>query len=187
MRVAILLALVLSTAAWAQVPNDPARLIAAQKEAMQALSRMDGVWRGPAWTVLPSGEKHHIQQTERIGSFLDGSLKVIEGRGYGEGDAVTFNAFGIISFDPAKKVYSMRSYAMGHRGDFVFTPTAEGYTWEVPAGPARIRYTATLKDGTLFEVGDRIVPDREPVRFFEMRLTRVGNTDWPAGGPVPPR
>ena len=39
---------------------------------------MDGVWRGPSWTILPSGEKHVGTQTERIGPFLDGSVKVIE-------------------------------------------------------------------------------------------------------------
>ena len=62
--------------------QDPEALLAAQREAMRRLSFMDGVWRGPAWTILPSGEKHSITQTERIGPFLDGSVKVIEGRGY---------------------------------------------------------------------------------------------------------
>ena len=37
----------------------PAALIAAQREAMVRLAYMDGVWRGPAWTILPSGEKQH--------------------------------------------------------------------------------------------------------------------------------
>jgi hypothetical protein len=48
-----------------------------------------------------------------------------------------------------------------------------------------IRYTAVIKDGTLREVGDRIVSGKEPVRFFEMNLKRVGDTDWPAAGAVP--
>src|SRR5689334_16564952 len=64
---------------------DPASLIASQREAMKQFALMDGVWRGPAWTILPSGEKHNITQTERIGPFLDGSIKVIEGRGYNAG------------------------------------------------------------------------------------------------------
>src|ERR1700704_2087109 len=88
---------------------DPATLIAAQREAMAPLAFMDGVWRGPAWTILSSGEKHNITQTERIGPFLDGSVKVIEGRGYNEDGTVGFNAFAIISYDPATKVYTMRS------------------------------------------------------------------------------
>lgn len=171
--------------ALAQGRPDPTVLLTAQKEAMKALASMDGIWRGPAWTIRPDGGKHEVVQTERIGSFLDGTLKVIEGRGYEADGSVAFNAFGVVSFDPAKKAYGMRSHAQGQSGDFVFTPTADGYSWEIPAGPMTIRYTATIKDGVLHEVGDRIVPGKEPVRFFEMTLTRVGDTDWPAGGAVP--
>ena len=164
---------------------DPAAVIAAQRDAMAAFAAMDGVWRGPAWTILPSGEKHSITQTERIGPFLDGSVKVIEGRGYESDGRIGFNALGIISFDPASKAYSFRSYAMGRVGDFVIRPTADGYTWEIPAGPATIRYTAVIKGGTLKEVGDRLAPGKAPVRFFEMTLTRVGETTWPSGDAVP--
>ena len=54
-------------------------------------------------------------------------------------------ANGIISYDPAKQAYSLRSYAQGNAGDFALTPTADGYAWEIPAGPTTIRYTT---DGT---------------------------------------
>jgi hypothetical protein len=163
---------------------DSAALISAQREAMKAFAAMDGVWRGPAWTILPSG-KHDITQTERIGPFLDGSIKVIEGRGYNADGSVGFNAFGIISYDPATKVYTLHSHALGQAGDFVIKPTADGYTWEIPAGPMTIRYKAVIKDGTLREVGDRIMPGKDPIRFFEMNLKRVGDTDWPAAGAIP--
>lgn len=184
------LALVVSVlaplSAFGQAPDAVARL-AAQREGMAPLAYMDGVWRGPAMTVLPSGEKHNITQTERIGPFLDGTVKVIEGRGYDADGKVSFNAFGTISFDPATHAYTLHSYAMGYVGDFVLTPITDGYTWEIPAGPATIRYTAVVKNGTWNEVGDRIVPGQAPVRFFEMTLTRVGPTDWPAGGAIPPK
>ena len=166
---------------------DPAALIAAQRDAMAPLAMMDGVWRGPAWTILPSGDKHNITQTERIGPFLDGSIKVIEGRGYGADGKVSFNAFGTISYDPATKAYTLHSHAMGQVGDFVLKPTADGYVWEIPAGPMTIRYTAVIKNGGWLEVGDRITPGKDPVRFFEMNLKRVGDTNWPAGGAIPPQ
>lgn len=175
-----------SLTASAQGRPDPAALITAQREAMKPFAVMDGVWRGPAWTILPSG-KHNITQTERIGPFLDGSIRVIEGRGYNEDGSAGFNAFGIISYDPATKAYTLHSYAQGQAGDFVIKPTADGYTWEIPAGPMTIRYTAVIKDGTLREVGDRIMPGKEPVRFFEMNLKRVGDTDWPAAGAIAPK
>ena len=30
------------------------------------------------------------------------------------------------------------------------------------------------------------MPGKEPVRFFEMNLKRVGDTTWPAGGAIGP-
>ena len=54
-------------------------------------------------------------------------------------------------------------------------------------GPATLRYVATVKDGELHEVGERVVPGAEPQRVFEMRLKRVADTDWPAAGAVSPK
>jgi hypothetical protein len=185
--VAVLLTVGAWTAALGQGRPDPAKVIVAQKEAMVKLAVMDGVWRGPAWTILQSGEKHTITQTERIGPFLDGSVKVIEGRGYDADGKVSFNAFGTISFNPATNAYTLHSYAQGNVGDFVLNLTADGYVWEIPAGPMTIRYTAVIKNGQWLEVGDRIMPGKEPVRFFEMNLKRVGNSEWPAAGAISPK
>ena len=176
-----------ATCATAQERPDPAALLAAQREAMAAFAFMDGVWRGPATTVRPSGERHAITQTERIGSLLGGTVKVIEGRGYEPDGKTTFNALGIISYNVATKTYSMRSYAMGYSGDFVVQRTSDGFTWDIPAGPVTIRYNAIVKDGTWTEVGDRIVPGKDPVRFFEMQLRRVGDSDWPGAGAIAPQ
>ncbi len=187
MPLALLLPLAAAPTARAQGRPDPAKLIAAQQEALAKLAFMDGVWRGTAWSLLPSGEKHTITQTERIGPFLDGSIKVIEGRGYDSAGKVTFNAFGTVSYSPATKAYTLHSHAMGSVGDYALTPMTEGFTWEIPAGPMTLRYTATIKGGTWLEVGDRIQAGKEPVRFFEMTLKRVGDTAWPAAGAVLPK
>lgn len=168
----------------AQGPPDSAALLAAQHDALKPLAFMDGVWRGPAWTILPSGVKHEVTQTERIGPFLDGTVKVIEGRGYDASGKVTFNAFGIVSFDPAKQAHTLHSYAKGMAGDFAFTPSDSGYVWEIPAGPTTIRYTAVIRRGKWREIGERFVPGQPPVQFFEMNLVRVRATDWPAAGAV---
>lgn len=164
---------------------DPAVVMAAQREAMKRLANMDGVWRGTAWTILPNGDKHAVTHTERVGSFLGGSVKVIEGRAYEADGRVGFNAFATISYSPSTKAYTIHSYAMGQVGDFVLTPTADGYVWEIPFGPMTIRYTATIKDGTWREVGDRIAPGQDPVRIMELNVKRIGDTDWPDGGAVP--
>ena len=168
-------------------PSNPAALIATQRDAMKPLAYMDGVWRGPAWSLLPNGEKKNVVQTERIGPFLDGSVKVIEGRSYDPDGKIPFNALGIISFDGNKNAYSMRSYALGRLGDFDFTPTADGYTWAIPAGTMIIKYTAVIKDGSWHEVGDRIISGKDPIRIFEMTLQRVGDSDWPGAGAISPK
>jgi hypothetical protein len=180
----LMITVAMSMPALGQGRPDPATIMVAQREAITKLAFMDGVWRGPASTILPSGEKHTITQTERVGPFLDGSVRVIEGRGYDADGSVTFNAFAIISYNPATHADAMRSYAQGSVGDFVLTPTADGFAWDIPAGPITIRYTAIVKDGVWREVGDQIMPGKEPVRFFEMNLARVGDTNWPAAGAV---
>lgn len=171
----------------AQRPPDPDTLLAAQRAALLRFKAMDGVWRGPATVVLPSGETRTNTQTERIGPFLDGAVKVIEGRSYDVDGKTTFNAFAIVSYDPSTDGFSMRSYALGHAGDFIIRPTPDGYVWEIPAGPVTIRYAATIRGGVLHEVGDRLAAGKDPVRIFEMTLKRIGDADWPAAGAVPPR
>ena len=186
-RAAALVAATVAATAGAQNPPDPHLLLDPQREAMTALRPMLGVWRGPAWTLRPDGTKRQIVQTERIGPFLDGTLTVIEGRGHEADGRVGFNAFGIVSYNVQTKTYSMRSYAQGQAGDFRFEPTADGYRWEIPAGPATIRFSATIRDGTLHETGERQVPGQPPVQFFEMTLQRVGDSDWPVAGAIGPR
>lgn len=181
-RAAIALAALFFAAApsFAQEANPAA--IAAQKEAMQRFEWLRGTWRGPAKGVTRAGP-YELVQTERIGPMLDGTVMVIEGKGYEEDGSVPFNAFAVVSYDPATKAYSMRSYALGYSGDFPLTVKDKGYSWQIPAGPnAVIRYHADLSDGTFTEVGDYVAEGQPPRRIFEMKLQRVGDTDWPAAG-----
>ena len=178
--------LVVMAGAVAQQPDTGAR-IASQVEALKTFAMLDGVWRGPATVIQANGSTFAFTQTERIGPFLGSSVRVIEGRGYDDAGTVRFNAFGIVSFDPQTRAYTLHSHAQGHVGDFAFVATGDGYRWEIPLGAATIRYVATVKDDELHEVGDRIVDGREPLRIFEMRLKRIGATDWPAAGAVGPK
>lgn len=173
-----------ATRSAAQGPPDPSVTLPAQRKAMQPLAFMDGVWRGPAWTIVASGDKHSVTQTERIGPFLDSTVKVIEGRGYDAAGKVSFNAFGTVSFDPARHSYTLHSYARGMVGDFAFTPNDSGYVWEIPAGPTTLRYTAVIRHGNWREIGERLAPGQASVQFFEMNLERVRGTDWPSAGAI---
>lgn len=184
--ISLLVLTVMASPALAQRPDSEATM-KAQREAMTPLAFMDGEWRGSGWALAPTGAKVQFTQTERVGPFLDGSVKVIEGKAYDDKGKVLFNAFATVYFDPAKKIYTMHSYAQGNVGDFSFKPTADGFTWEIPAGPMTIRYSAVIKNGTWHEVGDSIMPGKEPARIFEMNIKRIGDTNWPAGGAVMPK
>lgn len=178
---ALALALSAPVAALAQSADTAA--IAAQQQAMKKLDWMNGKWRGPAVSQSPQGE-HKVTQTERIGGFLDGTVKVVEGKGYNPDGSTGFHAFGVITYDTDAKAYWMTSSAQGRAGKFKLTPSDNGYVWEIPAGPATIRYTATFDGGKWTEVGDYVAAGQPPRRFFTMTLTRLGDTDWPEAGGV---
>lgn len=163
-------------------PQDPAARIAAQREAMKPLAFMDGAWRGRAETDRhPEGFTH----TERVGTLLDGTIRLVEGRSYDEKGGTRFNAFAVISYDPARRTYMMHSHAMGYVGDFPLTVRPDGYSWTQPAGPgASIRYEATVSGDEWREVGERVANGGAPQKVFEMRLRRVGRSAWPQDGAV---
>ncbi|HEX8620893.1 MAG TPA: DUF1579 domain-containing protein [Allosphingosinicella sp.] len=167
------------------VPQDPAARLAAQREAMKALDFMDGAWRGEARTDrLPAGFVH----TERSGTLLDGTVRLIEGRSYDEKGGTRFNALATISYDPARRAYTMHSHAMSYVGDFPLEVRPDGYSWTQPAGPgAKIHYVATVKGGEWREVGERVVDGAPPQKVFEMVVRRIGATTWPKDGAVGPR
>ena len=73
---------------------------------------------------------------------------------------------------------------MGKVGDFVIAPGIDGYTWEIPARPVTIRYAAVEKAGSLREISDQTRPGKEPLRFFEMTLKRIGNTGRSGEGAI---
>ena len=171
--------------AHAQMPASP-NGSEAQRAAMDRLAFMDGEWRGQATVHGPAGPMT-LTQTERVGSMLGGSIKVIEGRGYAADGSTQFNAMAMVSWDARAGRYGFRSDAQGFSGDYVFEATDDGFRWETPAGPnAKMQYVAVVRDGTWHEVGTYVAEGQPPRQMIEMRLTRVGDTDWPAGGAVSP-
>jgi hypothetical protein len=129
-----------------------------------------------------------ITQTERIGPFLGDSVRVIEGRGYDARGESVFNAFGIISYDPVRRAFSIRTYAMGYAGDYPLTVRPDGFSWSHPVGTGvTMHYNATISGDEWHEVGERVTNGGAPVRTAELRLRRIGPSEWPQAGAVAPR
>jgi hypothetical protein len=185
MRALVLVAAVAAT--FAGAPTLHAQPTPDRAKAMAKLAFMNGIWVGPASGASADGSHYEVTQTERMGPMLGGDIIVIEGRGYAPDGSTAFNAFAVVSWVPGTGKYELRSYAQGYAGTFDLVPTDDGYRWEIPAGPVTIRYTATIKDGTWHEIGERIAPGQPAVQIFEMNLKRVGDTDWPVGTPVSPK
>lgn len=176
--------LAVSTPAMAQQAPDHHAIMAAQAEAMQPFDWMVGKWRGHAWQMGPGGRIELIQ-TERVGPFLAGSVRVVEGRGYDPATGKTeFNALGVINYDLAAKTYTLSASANGQKGDFPIELREGGFDWFIDRGPVKLRYEARLEDGKWHETGYLSMPGRDEVKFFEMTLERIGDSDWPMAGTV---
>lgn len=155
-----------------------------QRGALDRLAFLDGEWRGTAMINGPEG-RQTLTQTERVAPMLGGSIRVIEGRGYAADGSTAFNAMAIVSWDAQRGAYGFRSYAQGYQGDYPFEVTDTGFRWQVPAGPgATIQYVATIEGDRWREVGSYVRDGQPPKPYFEMTLTRIGDTECPASGAV---
>jgi hypothetical protein len=154
---------------------------------MKALGALGGVWRGEGRTFAPSGEQTTFIQTIRVGSFGEGSLKLLEGRVYAAGGRADRYSVEIISYAPASGAYALRLYSQGAVVDLPIKPQSGGFTLEYPDGAATVRFTIAVTGESWHEVAERRLPGAEPFRFLELTLQRLGNTEWPAAGIVRPR
>jgi hypothetical protein len=149
------------------------------------LARFDGVWIGPARMTLPDGSVSTFEQMERIGPMLGGEIRVMEGRARGPDGATLFNALTVFSEAESGGI-EMRSHVWGDESVRVIELKPDGYIWrmETPGGP--ITYDITVRDDVWHETGTIALAGGEPAQFFEMTLTRRGDTDWPASNPAFP-
>ena len=188
-RVGVILALLAATSAFAQSSPPPTaeQMVAAQRSAMAKLPPMDGIWRGPGWMNEGQGRRQ-MTVTYRVGPFLDDSVKVIEIKGYLADGSVGFHAFNVISFDSEeKKEYVINARAGGRSGAFSFQLAERGFIWNIGSADSGLRYTATLENGTWIEKGESLSPGRPAATVSEFTLRRIGDTNWPETGAVPPR
>lgn len=178
----ILMAAPVAASAQAQYPEGTET----QRAAMQALSWLDGEWRGTATAKTGRETTVTMPHTERIGTAVGGSVRLIEGRSYNADGTTAFNALAVLSWDDAAGRYMMRSYANGQAIDVPLEGDANGFRWVVPSRGGEIRYETRLVDGEWIETGDYVMPGREPMRVIELRLRRIGDTGWPSADPVSP-
>jgi hypothetical protein len=171
----------------AKAQAGPSKRVLAQQEAMKALAFLDGEWRGPSKLLRKDGWTPMVQ-TERAGTMLDGTVRVIESRGYETDGRQSYNALAIISYDPESESYSIRSYSSGRSGDHPVEVTANGFAWEIQSNAqVAIRYEAVVKNGVWTQTATRVPAKGDPEKYVEFSARRVRSGSWPAGGALPPK
>lgn len=183
-RAALAALLGLAAPAAAQMPDLEA-LASEQRDAMGKFAWLDGEWRGTA-TVFGPGGSETLTQTERVGTMVGGTVRVVEGRGYDAQGNLLFNAFGTITYDAMRDRYVMATVARGMTAQPWFALVEGGFDWGIDAGPVKITYETRLVDGVWIETGFQQFGAGERVKTIEMRLERIGDSDWPAAGAVGP-
>lgn len=142
----------------------------------EAMAYMLGHWQGEGWRMSPQGERQVYRIDETLTSRAGGHAISIVGIGTdGEGDAAReiHNAFGLI-WQERDGSYRMRSVvAPGFTIETTPELTANGYVWELNAGPVQMRYETVIEGDVWVETGARILPTGETVQILEMRLERV--------------
>lgn len=179
-----------SIALAAQAPQQtPAQMVAAQQAAIAKIAYLDGIWRGSGWMIDRPGETpRQMTMTYRVGPFLDGTVRIIEIRGYLADGKLGFHAFNTVSFDSQTGQYVMNARAAGRSGAFSFQAAGErNYAWQIGSLTAGLHYTGKVENGVWTEIGRAISPGAEPVIMSDYTLRRVGDTDWPEAGALGPR
>jgi hypothetical protein len=148
---------------------------------MKTLSFLDGEWRGASKTLRKAGWASMVQ-TERAGLMLDGTVRMIEVRGYEPDGSLSFNALRVISFDPDNKTYSMRSYQNGSVRDYELEVTATGIAWEIGGKDTTTRYETSVKNGVWSETATRAKAKGERETYLSISMKRVRAGSWPQAG-----
>lgn len=160
---------VLSFALPAQMPKPQTDSVAAK---LALLPIKPGEWVGKGWIKM-GPEKHEFEQHEKITSFLEGSVLMIEGTGTQNGETI-HKAMAVLSYDVATSAYKFRSFKDGYMTDADCGLNADGsFYWTMKNPRGIVRYVISLKDEKWIETGSFSFDNGENwMPFFEMTLTK---------------
>ena len=165
-----------------EAARQPSKRFIAQQEAMKELAFLDGDWRGASKVLRKDGWAQMVQ-TGRVGAMQDGTVRMIEAKGYEADGRLSFDVLRIISYEPETQTYSMRSYQSGSVREHVLLLTGAGVAWESESGGnGSVRYEASVKNGAWTETATRVPARGEPETYVEVRMKRLRSSGWPQAG-----
>jgi hypothetical protein len=183
---------VVAVAAASATAREPSKRLQAQQDAMKALAFLDGEWRGTAKTVRKTGTVS-MTQTVRAGAMLDGAVRMLEVRSYEADGHLSFDALRVISFNPEKKTYEMRSYQNGSVRDYEMSANGSTLSWQIESGGrVSTRYEISVKNGVWTETATRMpsasksgAKTDKPETYLSISVKRQRASAWPAAGALP--
>lgn len=143
------------------------------QQEMNKLEVLTGDWEGIGWYQQGQNKKYDIRQTEHIERKLNGTLLLVEGKGY-VNDSLSFNAMAMFSYSLTDKTYVIESHLADGKatvasGSF----NEEGkFVWGFDVPQGKIRYTMTLTETTWNEYGEYSADGNQWWKFMEMNLTK---------------
>lgn len=140
---------------------------------MSKLSMLIGDWQGTGWHQRGKGERHELVQVEHVESKLDGTLLLVEGKGYMQ-DSLFFNALAMFTYNSNDKNYSIESHLADGKATLATGKINEDgdFEWGFDLPHGQIRYTITLTSTTWYEYGEYSPDGNQWYKFMEMNLTK---------------
>ena len=145
----------------------------AVKPKIDKLIPMVGQWEGTGWYQQGPDKRYEISQTENVESKLNGTLLLMEGRGY-VNDSLAFNAMAFFSYNPHKKQYVIESHLMDGKATVAtgFFKEDGSFQWGFEFPQGKIRYNITFDENTWHETGEFSRDGEKWYKTFEMNLTK---------------
>ena len=152
----------------------PPELAESKKSNISKLLFLEGQWEGSGWMQM-GAQRIEFEQKEDVGTKLDGTIMLIEGKGFEDGQ-LAFNAFGVVTWDNEAGVFNLYSNLSDGRSTMAQgeVPAENTFKWRYDVPMGKIRYTIVLNEkGEWFEIGEFSRDEETWFKFFEMTLRKL--------------
>ncbi len=147
-----------------------------ERAAIAPLTKLVGIWEGPASAMIGPGQMHAAHQREVVELGAGGTVLIVRGTGRlkEENNRVIHDAVATIWFDAATNKLKMRAHRMeGIAVEPELELKGDTLVWGFAVQGGRVRYTTVFSDTDWHEVGHFLREGAPPAVMMEMRLKKV--------------
>ena len=143
------------------------------KARINKLNSLVGEWEGTGWYQHGPNQRYDIKQTENVELRLNGTLLLVEGKGY-VNDSLAFNAIALFSYNPQKDNYKIESHLFDGKATVASGSFREdgSFQWGFSFPSGQIKYVITFDEDSWHETGEFSRDGEQWYKTFEMNLTK---------------